>query len=303
MNSAAADPSRGPGLLLGIACGLVVPFVWAGWIVASRYSVTSALTPWDIAALRVGVGAILVSPLALLRGYGGLGLGKALVLTAGAGAPFAICSFGGMTFAPVADAGVLSNSAMPVFAGLIAFLWHGQRPALHQFAGFSLILVGAAAIGGEGLFAGAPGQWKGHVLFLAAGALFALYMTALRSWRVAIPQALVAVSITSAVVYVPLWALFLPSSILRAPGLLPWDQIALHAVYQGVIASFLVVTLVTRATLSLGATTVAVFLSAVPALGAIFAIHLLGEIPSWLAATGIAVATAGSLLAVLPRRR
>ena len=79
MNAAAADPSRGPGLLLGIACGLVVPFVWAGWIVASRYSVTTALTPWDITALRVGVGAILVSPLALLRGYGGLGLGKALV--------------------------------------------------------------------------------------------------------------------------------------------------------------------------------------------------------------------------------
>ena len=112
-----------PGFAVGLACGLVVPFIWGGWIVASRFGVLNALTPYDVAALRVGVGAIIVLPLLLTRGLAGLPLWKGAVLSFGVGAPFALASFGGMSLAPVIHAGVLTNGTMPIFATIVGYLW------------------------------------------------------------------------------------------------------------------------------------------------------------------------------------
>jgi drug/metabolite transporter (DMT)-like permease len=295
------------GLAVGLACGLVVPFIWSGWIVASRFGVTHALTPYDVTALRVGVAAILVAPYALRRGLGGLSIPKALVVSAGAGALFGVTAFGGMSLAPVAHAGVLANGTMPIVAALLGYVWLGQRLRASQFAGMALILAGVLAIGGDGLFnAAQPGEWLGDLLFVASGALFAMYMTALRAWNVQIRQAIVAVPVVSSIVYLPIWIVWLPSGLL--PGIAgtgplpPWPEIALQTVYQGMVASLLVVVLVTRATRSVGPTVMAVFLSAVPGMATLLAIPLLGEWPTPLAVGGLVVATAGMLLAVGLRR-
>lgn len=294
-------------LLVGLACGLVVPFIWSGWIVASRWGVTHALTPFDVTALRVGVAAVLVAPVALRYRLGGLAFGKALVISAGAGALFGVTAFGGMSLAPVAHAGVLANGTMPIAAALLGYLWLGQHLRVSQLAGMAMILAGVLAIGGDGLFnPTAPGQWVGDLLFVASGALFALYMTALRAWNVQIRQAIVAVPVISSIFYLPVWALWLPSGLIpgltgRAP-MPPWPEIALQTVYQGMVASILVVVLVTRATRSVGPTVMAVFLSAVPGMATLLAIPLLGEWPSPLATGGLVVATAGMLFAVGLRR-
>lgn len=302
-----SDTTRG-AFLVGLACGLVVPFIWSGWIVASRFGVTHSLTPYDVTALRVGVAAILVSPVALRYGLGGLGFGKALVISAGAGALFGVTSFGGMALAPVAHAGVLANGTMPIVAALLGWLWLGQRLRRDQLVGMALILAGVLAIGGESLFAApVPGQWLGDLLFVASGALFAGYMTALRAWDVRIRQAIVAVPVVSSIFYLPVWALWLPSGLI--PGVLgdgpmpPWPEIALQTVYQGMVASILVVVLVTRATRSIGPTVMAVLLSAVPGMATVLAIPLLGEWPGTLATAGLVVATVGMVLAVGLRRR
>jgi drug/metabolite transporter (DMT)-like permease len=98
------------------------------------------------------------------------------------------------------------------------------------------------------------------------------------------------------------WVLFLPSQLLRAEVFPPWPEVALQAGFQGVIASFIVVILLTRATRSLGATTIAVFLAGAPALAVVFGIFLLNELPTALAWAGLAVTTAGMVLAVERRR-
>jgi drug/metabolite transporter (DMT)-like permease len=82
----------------------------------------------------------------------------------------------------------------------------------------------------------------------------------------------------------------------------PWPEIALQAVYQGVVASFIVVILITRATRSLRATTMAVFLAGAPALAVLLGIVLLAEVPTLTAWAGLVVTTAGMVLAVGRRR-
>lgn len=292
-----------PSYSVGLACGLSVPFIWGLWIVASRFGVTHALTPYDVAALRVGVAAIIVLPVLLTRGLGGLPLWRAFVISFGVGAPFALASFGGMALAPVAHAGVLTNGSMPIFAALIGLWWLRERPARQRLAAMALIVIGGVLIGGDSFSgAAAPWQWFGDLLLIAAGALFALYMTALRKWQPQISQSIVAVPVISSVLYLPVWALFLPSGLLRGAAFPPWPEIVLQGGFQGVISSFIVVILLTRATRSVGATTIAVFLAGAPALAVLFGILLLGELPTALAWAGLAVSTAGMVLAVERRR-
>ncbi|MEK9900123.1 MAG: EamA family transporter, partial [Rhodospirillaceae bacterium] len=133
---------QAPGFAVGLACGLVVPFIWGGWIVASRFGVLNALTPFDVAAIRVGFAAILVLPLLLTRGLAGLPLWKGAVLSFGVGAPFALTSFGGMALAPVIHAGVLTNGVMPIFAAVIGSFWLRVLPSRYQMGGLLLIVVG-----------------------------------------------------------------------------------------------------------------------------------------------------------------
>jgi len=82
----------------------------------------------------------------------------------------------------------------------------------------------------------------------------------------------------------------------------PWQEVALQAVYQGVVASFIVVMLITRATQSIRATTMAVFLAGAPALAVLLGVALLDEVPSAIAWAGLVVTTIGMILAVGRRR-
>ena len=288
-----------PSFAVGLGCGLVVPFIWGGWIVASRFGVLNALTPYDVAAIRVGFAAIIVLPLLLTRGLAGLPLWKGAVISFGVGAPFALTSFGGMSLAPVIHAGVLTNGAMPIFAALIGYYWLRELPRRSQIGGLLLIVVGGAMIGWDSFsFDAPPGQWFGDLLLIGAAGCFALYMTALRRWNVTILQAIIAVPTISSAIYIPVWLLFLPSGLLQFDDFPPWQEVALQTVYQGIVASFIVVMLVTRATRSISATTMAVLLSGAPALAVLFGIVLLDEVPTALAWAGLAVTTLGMVLAV-----
>ena len=296
--------ARLPSFAVGLGCGLVVPFIWGGWIVASRFGVLNALTPFDVTAIRVGVAAIIVLPLLLTRGLAGLPLWKGAVLSFGVGVPFALTSFGGMALAPVVHAGVLTNGVMPIFAAIIGYYWLRELPARSQIGGMLLIVVGGAMVGGDSFsLDAAPGQWLGDLLLIGAAVCFALYMTALRRWNVTILQAIIAVPTISSAIYFPVWLLFLPSGLLQFDNFPPWQEVALQTFYQGIIASFIVVILITRATKSLSATTVAVLLAGSPALAVLFGIALLEEVPSGLAWAGLAVTTMGMVLAVGRRAR
>ena len=162
-----------------------------------------------------------------------------------------------------------------------------------------LIVVGGAMVGGDSFGLDAPpGQWFGDLLLIGAAGCFALYMTALRRWNVTIVQVLIAVPTISSAIYIPVWFLFLPSGLLQFDNFPTWQEIALQTVYQGIVASFIVVILVTRATRSISATTMAVLLAGAPTLGVLFGILLLGERPSMLAWAGLVVTTLGIVFAV-----
>src|SRR5215475_5143323 len=77
-------------LIFGVASGLLVVLCWAGWVVATRFAVTTSLRPFDVAFLRYFVASAILTPVLLRQGLGlrQIGVRRTLVLVCGAGLPF-----------------------------------------------------------------------------------------------------------------------------------------------------------------------------------------------------------------------
>ena len=282
--------SREP--LLGLAAGLFVLLVFAGNLVVSRIGATNTLTIYDVAALRFGVGAVCAAPFLVRVRPVNLTWRRAIVLAILSGALFVVLLVGGFVFAPVAHGGIVVNGGMPVFAAVFSWFLFGEGLGRWRVAGVALIVVGVAATGWDALTFGVPGQWRGHLLFLGAAACNSGFLTVVRGWRIGALESLIAVLGLNALIYLPLWWLFLPSTLTDAP----WQEIALQGVYQGVIAAFVAGTMIAYAARTLGATRQAAIMSGAPALALLMAVPLLGEIPSWISIAGVGIVTAGILV-------
>lgn len=281
---------------LGVGAGVVVMLLFAGMLVVSRFGATSSLTVYDMAGLRFGVAGVCTLPIILRMRWPRLELWKMLVIAATSGAPFALFLFGGMSFAPVAHGGIVTNGAMPVIAAGIGWFVFGNRLGGWRVIGIVMIVGGVLATGWDALTNGMPGQWRGHLLFLGAAACNATFLTTVRGWGITALQSLIIVNGINLLLYVPLWLLFLPSNLAATP----WPEIALQGVYQGIVAAFVASILIAHAARMLGGMRQAAMMSGAPAVAVLIAIPTLGEIPSTISIIGVIVVTAGILVALGP---
>jgi drug/metabolite transporter (DMT)-like permease len=208
MTSRAADQGTDRSLyLVGALFGLAAVSIWAGWMPITRLSVTTSLTPYDLAMLRFGTAGLLLLPVLIRHGLGldRLRWWQLLVMVVGAGAPYSLVAASGLRFAPAADAGVLTPGVMPLFVAVLASVALRERIALGRKVGYSLILLGVIVI--AGLTALLPGQQRsvGHLLFLTAAFMWACYTIILRKAALAPLHAAAIVAVGSAVGFTPVY--------------------------------------------------------------------------------------------------
>ena len=283
--------------LQGAAWGLFAISIWVGWILLTRYGVTTTLSPYDITALRFACAGLLLAPVVYRRGWGirQVGIAKWLVIVCCAGLPYVLIASSGLQFAPAAHAGALVPGTMPLWAALLAMFFLKEKIAGVRKLGLMLIPVGIIILVGTGLTDFASGNWRGHLLFLAAAMTWASFTVAMRSAGQSgfTPlQAAAVVSVVSAVVYLPIYLLFLPHRIMEAP----LGAVIIQTVYQGIFVSIISLFAYARSVSILGASLGASFASLVPVLAMLTAIPLLGEWPGASDYIGIAAITFGVFL-------
>jgi drug/metabolite transporter (DMT)-like permease len=238
----------------GALCGLGAASIWAGWIVVARLGVRTSVTPWDIAALRFGVGGLLLLPYLWRKGLaierlGWIGL-AALVL--GCGAPMVLLVNAGLLFAPAADAGALFSAMM------VALL---AAPILHEAftsakrVGLALILAGVIGIVWSAGGTIGTRQNIAHVLFLGGALLWACYTVAMRRARLDGLHAAAIAAVGTLVLYLPVYAVVVGASLFKAP----LTDIALQAFVQGFLTAVISLVLYGRAVGILGASSGAAF--------------------------------------------
>ncbi len=276
--------------------GLIAAFfaicIWTGFILVSRHGGKGVLTGWDVTALRFGVGALIALfflPRVSLPPYRVI-----LLFSAFGGVGYAVAVYIGFRMAPAAHAAVLLPGALPFTTAMIAWIWLRQTPSATQRIALILVFSGIALTAADTFSHGAHltgSQMLGDLLFLCGSSLWAVFTLLLRRYPMSPLTAAVSTTLGSAILYLPVWWLFLPSTMSRAPP----AEIAMQAIYQGVLVVFVAMLLYTYAVRSLGAQTVVLLMAIVPGLAALSAVPLLGEPISLYTLAGLAAVTTGAV--------
>jgi len=277
--------------------GLIATFfaicIWAGFILVSRYGGKGVLTGWDVTALRFGVGALIALvflPRVTLPPYKVI-----LLFSLFGGVGYAVTVYAAFRMAPAAHAAVLLPGALPFTTAVIAWLWLRQKPSQPQRIALLLDFIGITLTAADTLSHGehlTGMQMFGDLLFLCGSSIWAVFTLLLRRYPMPPLTAAVITTLGSAVLYLPVWWLFLPSTMGQAPH----AEIAIQAIYQGVLVVFVAMMLYSFAVRVLGAQTVALMMAIVPGLAAVSAVPVLGEPLSLLTLAGLGAVTMGAVL-------
>jgi drug/metabolite transporter (DMT)-like permease len=277
-------------LLIGVAAALGAILIWAGWIVATRHA-AQTLDISLVAFLRYGIPALALMPLWLRTGLFPQGVSNRVLaaLVAGAGTPFLLAAAFGMRFAPAAEVGPLLPGTMPLFVALLAGLFYREEMSWLRKGGYGLIAVGITVIVLPQIAVGTLAEAPGHALILVSAFLWAVYTIALRRSGLSAYDATALISVWSAISLLPFGVMPLIDALQQGRG----TDVAVQALMQGVLSGIVATILFAIAILRLGPSRATAFAALLPALVAILAIPVLGEVPDALVVAGIVATSFG----------
>jgi drug/metabolite transporter (DMT)-like permease len=282
--------------LAGIGYGLLAVLIWGGFPVVTRFGLThSSLDTYDIAFIRFSVSGLLLLPVLVRRGLGGLGILSVILMTGGVGAPYVLVVGAALSRAPVGYF-ALTPGSMIAFTSLLGAAVLKGRLSRGQRWGVPLVLGGMGVAASTAL--SGTGGPAALALFVLGGLLWAIYNITTRRWAIDAFRATAIVSVGSALVYGPIYLWTRGVSFAHAP----LSAIAVQALYQGVFVAIGGLYFYSKAVSILGATTGSTFAALAPLLATVEAALVLGERPPALTLAGIAVVSAGMIGCVSTRR-
>jgi len=288
-------------LLRGFGWAALAAFIFAGWFIVTRFTVTHDLTVWDVTALRFGIGAVLLAPV-LVRSRNGIparAFRDGLILAVLWGAPFVLLVAIGLQLTSAAQASSVTPALMPVFAGLLGWALHGQRPGAGRLAGYAAVVAGQAVLmASAAMAAGTVPSPAGIVVLILAALMWAIYTHRFRRSGLSALQGTAPVCVWSAILYVPAYLLSGTTNLLTVG----WRELAFQSVYQGVLMSVVAILAFNRAVALLGPAAATAVIALLPVLTTVLAIPTLGEMPTAAGAVAVVVIGTGVFLAARPGR-
>jgi len=167
----------------GIAAALATVWIWASFLLVTRFAVDGSFTVAEILFLRLVPAALLLAPVMLRLGVvpRGLRLWRTVLIVIGSGVGFPAILISGLVYAPASDAGALAPGTLPFWTTLAAMILMAEYPGPRRRAGLALIFAGALIVSlWEILVQSADGAWRGHLHFVTASALWGLYTVVFR---------------------------------------------------------------------------------------------------------------------------
>lgn len=216
--------------LLGLGWAVAAITIWSGSLVMLRLGVTTSLNAHDLTALRFGVAALFLAPVALRRGTGTgrLKLVGLVAMVIAFGAPYVLLISLALKTAPASAAGALNPGAMAIISVLLGWLILGDRIGVARLAGLAVTATGIA------MFARTGGAFtSGHLILIGTGAMWAIYALIVRHAAVPALNAAAIVAVGSAAFYLPVYLVALPKQIVSTPLV----DILLQAGFQGILVS------------------------------------------------------------------
>lgn len=291
-------PQLSRSMMAGFAWAAVSISIFSGWFVVTRFSVTRELRVWDITALRFGIGAILLAPAVFRTGHrlSTVAWREGLLFTVLWGLPFVLLVAFGLQLTSAAQAASIAPTLMPVFAGLFGWAFLRERLGRTRLLGYAAIVAGLIGLVMAGAAVHGMPNPAGLVALALAAAMWAGYTLLFRGSALSPIQSAALICIWSAVFLLPVYVLLGLSRFHLASA----GEIAVQALYQGVLMSGVALVTFNRAVSLLGSVAATAMIALLPAVATLLAIPVLGEVPMPGQTLAIAVIVVGVLLAARP---
>jgi drug/metabolite transporter (DMT)-like permease len=296
--SAPATLERKP--LLGYLAAAGTVAIWSGFILVSRLGGKTALTPYDVLALRLGTAALLLLPFAGSLPAGAWRDRKLWALTLAGGLLYGLLVYAGFKSAPAAHGAILLPGLQPFLIAAVVWMLTGARPGRARMLGLVGIGVGIACVAAP-YFTGS-GEWtlataEGDALFLGASIVWAIYSVLAKQWGYS-PWTLTRfVALGSAAVFLPVYLMWLP----KALDEVPTSMLVVQGLYQGIGPTIVAMLLFLKAVEILGPERTGAMIALVPVLAGVAAAPVLGEPLTGSLLAGLALVSAGAFTAARPQ--
>jgi drug/metabolite transporter (DMT)-like permease len=280
-------------LLHGYLAAAATLIMWAGFSLISRMGGKSILTPYDIFALRLITASLVLLPFAGSMPTGAWRDRRLWLLTVLCSLLYCPLVYNGFKYAPAAHGAILLSGLQPFLISAIAWLVFASRPNRMRLVGLVFITAGIFCTALPYLTDWSSDTLFGDLLILLSSISWAFYGLLSVRWGYSAWTLTRAVAFGSAVVYLPIYFLWLPKQLMAAP----LSMIVTQSLFQGVVATILAMLAYLKAISLLGAERAAAFLALVPIVTGIIAVPLLDEaLTPWLL-SGLVFVSLGSYIA------
>ena len=253
---------------------LVTMCVWGGFTLLSRLNASWNISAWDVTALRFALAFCILMPILIYRkNTDFLWHKEPVILALFGGVAYCLSAYSAFIYAPAAHAAIFLNGCIPLCTAVAAFLIYKQPFDRHIWASLSIMMLALALMG----YLLSPQSSNpfgiGDGLFFLAAVWWGIFTVLLRQSTLTAWQAMCSVAIWSAIIYLPIYLLFLPKRL----GDAQIEHLVIQTLFHGVLVVIVATLAYVEAIKRLGAFKTGSLVTLAPFVAAILAVPLLNE--------------------------
>lgn len=248
--------------------------IWGGFTITSRLNAIWHISPWDITALRFTLAFLILMPILLYKKDTAFLFKKEpFILAMIGGVAYCLTCYSAFQFVPAAHAAVFLNGCIPLCTALAGFILYKQPFDQHTWLSLGIMLSAILVMSILMYEETGVAFGIGDLLFVCAAVLWGAFTVLLRQWKLSAWHSMAGVAIWSAIVYVPIYIVFLPKHLDQASPAHLVMQTLFHGIFVVIIATLAYVEAIKR----LGAFKTGSIVTLAPFIAAIIAVPLLNE--------------------------
>ena len=248
--------------------------IWGGFTITSRLNAIWHISPWDITALRFTLAFLILMPILLYKKDTAFLFKKEpFILAMIGGVAYCLTCYSAFQFVPAAHAAVFLNGCIPLCTALAGFILYKQPFDQHTWLSLGIMLSAILVMSILMYEETGVAFGIGDLLFVLAAVLWGTFTVLLRQWKLSAWHSMAGVAIWSAIVYVPIYIVFLPKHLDQASPAHLVMQTLFHGIFVVIIATLAYVEAIKR----LGAFKTGSIVTLAPFIAAIIAVPLLNE--------------------------
>ena len=193
---------------------LITMCIWGGFTILSRLNLHWHISAWDLVAMRFAVAFIILMPILIYKkDLAFLWHPRPVILALTGGLAYCLSVYTAFLHAPAAHAAIFLNGCIPLCTAVAAYLLFRQPFDRHTWLSLSIMLLALTAMSGLMYQETGIAFSLGDGLFFLSAVLWGTFTVLLRQWKLSAWHSMAGVAVWAAIIFVPIYVLFLPKTI------------------------------------------------------------------------------------------